>query len=238
MIKLLITTDIRSGYSGSEVLHGINMKAADKKITLITGPNGAGKSTLLRTIVGLNSVNGGKTQFKDKDITRMKTADIIKLGISYVPQGAGIFPRMTVKDNLRMGGYLIRDKHVVEQRIDRVLELFPILRERLTQKAGFMSGGEVHILATARSLISSPELLLTDEPSTGLDVGKQELIFAKLKELNKNGLGILLVEQNVRESAKIADYMYFMTNGTVKFEGEPKDLIEQKTISDMLFNKL
>ena len=224
---MLKVENIRAGYSGSEVLHSVNLEAKDKEITILIGPNGAGKSTLLKTIIGLLTATGGKLYANEKDITRASTAEVIKLGISYAPQGAALFPSMTVKENLEMGYYTLSDKESLKSKLKEIGEVFPILKERMKQKAGLLSGGERQMLAIGRALISSPNLVLLDEPSSGLDVGKQAVIFDKLVELNKNGIGILLVEQNVERATKIANRAYLMSSGNIKFGGEPAQLTKE-----------
>ena len=235
---MLITKDLCSGYSGSEVLHNLSVKIPDDKVTLLTGPNGAGKSTLLETMLGLIRASSGSVSYNDKDITNHSTSDIIKNGISYSPQGARVFPAMSVRENLEMGGYLLKAKTEVQTRIKEIMQIFPLLEERIDQKAGFMSGGERQLLVIARSLISNPRLIMLDEPSAGLDIGKQKLIFDRLREVNKRKIGILLVEQNIKESSQIADYVYFLNAGRIKFEGHPAEFAEKVSITDGLFRKL
>ena len=223
---MLKVENIRAGYEGSEVLHSISLEARKGEITILIGPNGAGKSTLLKTIVGLVKPTAGSLHADMKEITRASTADIIKLGISYSPQGAALFPSMTVRENLEMGYYTLSDKAKLKAKLNDVGEIFPILKARMNQKAGLLSGGERQMLAMGRALVSSPKLILLDEPSSGLDVGKQAIIFDKLVEMNKSGIAILLVEQNVEKALKIADRAYLMASGQMRFSGEPAQLTE------------
>lgn len=232
---MLQAEGIKSGYFGSEVLHGINLSAMDGKIVLLVGPNGAGKSTLMSTFLGLLKPSAGKVHFKGREITNVTTSERIKLGISFVPQGGNIFPAMSVRENLEMGAYLMKDPNYVKKRISEIIGIFPFISERLQQKAGLLSGGERQMLSIGRSLMMSPSLLLLDEPSSGLDVGKQQIIFGRLAELNRNGLGILLVEQNVREVSKIAHYVYAMTGGLIRYEGEPSILNDKEVLSKIFF---
>jgi len=218
---------IHAGYSGSEVLHSIDLEAKDGEITILIGPNGAGKSTLLKTIIGLVSPTAGTVFVEGKEITRASTAEIIRLGISYSPQGATLFPGMTVRDNLEMGYYTLSDKETLKSKLNEVEEIFPVLKDRMDQKAGLLSGGERQMLALGRTLVSSPKLILLDEPSAGLDVGKQAVIFDKLVELNKTGIAILLVEQNVQKAIKIAKRAYLMSSGQMKFSGQPENLTKE-----------
>ena len=223
---MLKIENVHAGYEGSEVLHSISLEARKGEITILIGPNGAGKSTLLKTIVGLVKPTAGTLYAESKEITRASTAEIIKLGISYSPQGATLFPSMTVKENLEMGHYTLSDKESLRSKLGEVGEIFPILKARMNQKAGLLSGGERQMLAIGRALVSSPKLMLLDEPSSGLDVGKQAVIFEKLVELNKTGIAILLVEQNVEMAIKIANRAYLIAGGRMKFSGEPAQLTD------------
>jgi len=230
---LLKIENIHAGYEGSEVLHSVSLEARKGEITILIGPNGAGKTTLLKTIIGLVRPTAGRLYAEEKEITRASTADIIKQGISYSPQGATLFPSMTVKDNLEMGHYTLADKESLKSKLNDVGDIFPILKARMNQKAGLLSGGERQMLAIGRALISSPKLILLDEPSSGLDVGKQAVIFEKLVELNKSGISILLVEQNVETAIKVANRAYLMAGGRMKFSGEPTQLTD--TILSSIF---
>ena len=223
---LLKIENVHAGYEGSEVLHSISLEARNGEITILLGPNGAGKTTLLKTIIGLVKPTAGTLYAEKKEITKSSAAEIIKLGISYSPQGAALFPRMTVKENLEMGHYTLSDKESLRSKLSEVGDIFPILKARMNQKAGLLSGGERQMLAIGRALISSPKLILLDEPSSGLDVGKQAVIFEKLVELNKTGIAILLVEQNVEMAVKIANRAYLIAGGRMKFSGEPAQLTD------------
>jgi len=223
---MLKIENVHAGYEGSEVLHSVSLEARKGEVTILIGPNGAGKSTLLKTIVGLVKPTAGTLYSEEKEITHASTAEIIKLGISYSPQGAALFPSMTVKENLEMGHYTLPSKESLKSKLNEVGETFPILKARMNQKAGLLSGGERQMLAIGRALISSPKLILLDEPSSGLDIGKQAIIFEKLAQLNKSGIAILLVEQNVQAALKIANRAYLMSGGIVKFSGEPAQLTD------------
>lgn len=234
---MLVLENVRSGYGASEVLHSVSMKADDGKITILIGPNGAGKTTLLKTIINLVRPTSGKIHMGHDEITNLSTREIIREGVSYVSQGSGIFPNMTVKDNLRIGGYGARHRADLDRSTSSILKLFPILSQRQGQKAGYLSGGERQMLAIGRALVSSPKVLLLDEPSLGLDIGKQQIILDKMKELNKSsGLTILLVEQNLR-AAQIADAAYVLTQGTVKYEGSPKIFTDSEAVSKLFFGE-
>lgn len=223
---MLKIENVRAGYEGSEVLHSISLEARNGEIAILIGPNGAGKTTLLKTIIGLVRPTAGTLYADQKEITHASTAEIIKLGISYSPQGATLFPSMTVKENLEMGHYTLSDKDSLQSKLNEVSEIFPILKARMNQKAGLLSGGERQMLAIGRALVSAPKLILLDEPSSGLDVGRQAAIFEKLVELNKSGIAILLVEQNVESAIKIANRAYLMAGGIMKFSGEPTQITD------------
>ena len=223
---MLKIENVRAGYGGSEVLHSISLEARNGEITILIGPNGAGKTTLLKTIIGLVRPTAGTLYADEKEITHASTAEVIKLGISYSPQGATLFPSMTVKENLEMGHYTLSNKDSLQSKLNEVSEIFPILKARMNQKAGLLSGGERQMLAIGRALVSAPKLILLDEPSSGLDVGRQAAIFEKLVKLNKSGIAILLVEQNVESAIKIANRAYLMAEGTMKFSGEPTQITD------------
>lgn len=232
---MLETERLKAGYAGSEVIHGISIRASENKVTLLIGPNGAGKTTFLSTVVGLVRSSSGRVRYNSKEITETSTSEIVKMGISYVLQGTNTFPRMTVKENLEMGGYLLPSGRDVRAKMDEITHIFPVLGERLNQKAGLLSGGERQMLSIGRALMLSPSLLLLDEPSLGLDIGKLETIFDKLVDLKKSGMGILLVEQDIRHASKIADYLYVMNGGAIRYEGEPSILDDQKALTEMFF---
>jgi branched-chain amino acid transport system ATP-binding protein len=192
---------------------------------------------LLGTIIGLVGATQGKIYYKSHEITAKPTAEIIKMGISYVPQGGNVFPKMTVRENLEMGGFPISDKDELRRKLSEISDIFPVLSEKMKQKAGLLSGGERQILSLGRALMLSPTLILLDEPSSGLDVGKQDLIFNKLSELNKKGLGILLVEQNVKQASRIAHYMYVLNAGSMKYQGDTSILNDQRALTTLFFGK-
>jgi branched-chain amino acid transport system ATP-binding protein len=231
---MLALTNVKSGYGGSEVLRGLNLVCAEGKITVIIGPNGVGKTTLLKTVLKLVKLISGKIVFDNEDVSSLDTPGIIRRGIAYVPQGANVFPQMTVKENLLMGGYTLGSESGVRSGIDNVLRLFPVLHERLTQNAGFLSGGERRMLAIARAMVSTPRLLLLDEPSVGLDVGKQQILYDKMLELNRNGLAVMLTEQNVKKALEVAHFVYVLKGGLVRYEGTPADL-NKIDVKQMLF---
>jgi len=231
---MLESNEIKAGYGESEVLHGINIKVYDRKINLITGPNGVGKTTFLKTLAGIIRPYFGKITFEDKEITKLSTLERVKLGITYVPAGGEVFPEMTVKENLEIGAYAIKDKRLIEENLKNIYELFPILLKRKDQKAIFLSGGERQMLSIGRALVSSPKIFLIDEPSTGLDAGKLAVLKNILIRLKEKGITILLVEQNVKTFQDSVDYVYVMNNGKIIYESE-KGLLEDEQMMTKLF---
>lgn len=217
-------------YGGIEALKGIDMQVEKGKIVTLVGANGAGKSTVLRTIVGLVKKKEGNIIYKDEDLSTVKTQYLSSKGLTLVPEGRRIFSNLTVKENLYLGAYARKDKEEIEKNIKWVYELFPILEERQLQLGGTLSGGEQQMLAVGRALMSRPELLMMDEPSLGLAPLIVKDIFSIIKEINKKGVTILLVEQNANLALKIADYGYVLETGTITMEGAGKDLLSNEDI--------
>ncbi|PSN84900.1 hypothetical protein B9Q02_08370 [Candidatus Marsarchaeota G1 archaeon BE_D] len=235
---MLETIDLKSGYEHAEVLHGINLKVIEKECTVLLGPNGAGKSTLLKTIFGILKPISGRVSFRGKEINGAKPKEVVRLGISYVPQGAEVFHNMTVEENLKLGGYALDDKLALNKNLERVYELFPRLKERRNQKAGFLSGGERQMLAIARGLMTQPSLLMLDEPSIGLDIGKQNIVIETLKKLKEAGITILLVEQNTKIVSDVCDKVYIINGGRIKYEGEKEILFQREKLATLFFGEI
>jgi len=231
---MLEIKDLKAGYGGMEILHGVNLQVAAGEIVALIGPNGAGKSTVLKSIFGLTEISAGWIIFKDKDITRLKTYELIKTGISFVPQGRLVFASMTVLENLQMGAYMINDREVVKRGIADIFKKFPILEEKKKQRAGNLSGGQQQMLAIARALIQNPQMLLLDEPSLGLSPKAMKEIFNKIIEIKNEGVAILIVEQNARQAVSIADRTYVLENGLVAFTGG-KDILQNEKIKNVYF---
>ena len=223
MTKLALL-GISAGYGALRVLWDIDFLVDMGEIVSVLGPNGAGKTTLLRTIVGLTTIYSGKVTLDDLDITRTPPHERVKLGLSLVPEGRLLFPHMSVYENLVVGGYVIGDEKKLRDRMDFVFNLFPILRQRLWQKAGTLSGGEQQMLAIARALMSNPKILLLDEPSQGLAPKVVFEILSVLRKLKDEGLGIVLVEQYVKDSLEVSDRVYVLKGGKVVYEGLAEDL--------------
>lgn len=225
---MLKINKLHAGYGKLQVLFGVDIKAQEGTISVIIGPNGAGKSTVVKSIFGLTDRTSGKITFVGKDITKLPAHELIKLGISYVPQGRQVFGSLTVQENLEMGAYLEKDKAIIEERIKVVLEQFPDLKPKLDDLASSLSGGQQQMLAMGRALVQKPTLLLLDEPSAGLSPKLVHDIFKKVKDINKQGVTIVIVEQNAKQAIKIADQVYVLEEGKVALFGGKKILSNKK----------
>lgn len=231
---MLQIVDLKSGYNATEIVHGIDLKVGTGEIVALIGPNGAGKSTVLKSVFSLANIFSGKIVFKDKDITNLKTYELIELGISFVPQGRQVFANMTVLENLQMGAFIIDDQGVLKRSINDIFQKFPILKEKQKDIAGNLSGGQQQLLAVARALIQNPQLLLLDEPSLGLSPKIAKEIFEKIVEIKKEGIAILIVEQNAKQAVSIADRTYILENGKIAMEGD-KSILKDDKIKDIYF---
>jgi len=231
---MLSITNLESTYDESPILKGIDIEIKPGEIVAIIGPNGAGKTTVLKSIFSLAKVIGGKIVFKDKDITSLKTHELIELGISYVPQGRQVFSNMTVLENLYMGAYIFTDKEVIQRNIDTIFKKFPILEDKQNDVASTLSGGQQQILAIARSLIQNPQLLLMDEPSLGLSPRVMREVFEIITKIKEDGVAVLLVEQNAHQAVNIADRTYILDNGVVALSGG-QDILQNKRVKDVYF---
>ncbi len=228
--NLLSLKDITTVYGSNEMLRSVNVEVEKGKTVCLLGSNGAGKSTLIKTILGLVKIIKGSIIFDNKDITKWKTHTIVESGISIVPEGKRIFPKMTVVENLRMGAYFEKSQQVIEQRMEKVYELFPRLKERRRQYAGTLSGGEQSMLSIGRGLMSSPKLLIFDEPSLGLAPILVEQNFETIQQINSEGTTIFLVEQNAILTLEISSYGYVLQSGEVIAQGSAAELKELEVI--------
>lgn len=225
MSALLAVQALAAGYDGVPVLHDVSLTVAAESITVVVGANGAGKTTLLRAISGIVRPSTGSVQLNGTAVERRRAHDIVRLGIAHVPEGRRIFARLTVAENLRLGGYIVGDRQTFERTKARVVELFPILRDRETQRAGTLSGGEQQMLAIGRALMSAPQLLLLDEPTLGIAPLLVAKLFDAIKRLPELGTAVLLVEQNVREALEIAQSAYVLQTGRVVLTGKGRELL-------------
>ena len=221
--------DLVVRYGGITALQGISLNIPEGKIVSMVGANGAGKSTTINAISGMVKKAGGSISFKGEDLN-LPPQEIVKRGVVQVPEGRKIFPAISVRENILLGAYLVRDKAKIESNFEKVYKLFPILEQRKNQGGGNLSGGEQQMLAIARALMSEPKILLMDEPSLGLAPKLILDIFQLIQDLHDNGLTILLVEQNARKALSISDYAYILETGRIIAEGPGKDLAEDVII--------
>lgn len=231
-MPLLEVKDIHTYYGHIHALKGVSLTVEEGEIVTLIGANGAGKSTTLRTISGMNKPRKGEVVYKGSPIHKIPADKIVGLGIGHVPEGRRIFPRMTVEENLEMGGFLINDAKVVQERKEQAFTLFPRLAERRNQKGGTLSGGEQQMLAIGRALMQDPKLLLMDEPSMGLAPVLVDFIFEIIQKLNQQGKTILLVEQNARLALQIAHRGYVLQTGHLTMSGPAKELAARPEIQE------
>jgi branched-chain amino acid transport system ATP-binding protein len=229
---LLEIRDLTLLYGRIQALHGISLSVDEGEVVALIGANGAGKSTTMRAISGLRPVAAGTISFAGEDITRLRADVRVARGICQAPEGRGIFPGMTVRENLEMGAYIRRDTAAIKEDFDRVLELFPRLNERLKQAGGTLSGGEQQMLAVGRALMSRPRLLLLDEPSMGLAPMLIQQIFTIITEINQQGTTVLLVEQNAQQALSRAHRAYVLETGRIVKSGTGRDLLTDPAVKE------
>jgi len=229
---MLKVTNLKVNYGKIEAIKDVSFEVPDGKIVTLIGANGAGKTTTLRAISGLERAAGGSIVFEGRDITNLEAHKIVPLGISHVPEGRKIFPTLTVKENLELAGWTIKDKSEVNRRIDQVCEIFPRIKERLSQLGGTLSGGEQQMLAVGRALVTGGNLLLLDEPSMGLAPVLVDEIFDRIVAINKQGTTVLLVEQNAMEALEIADFAYILEVGYTTISGEAKTIEHDQRVRE------
>ena len=227
---MLEIEDIQTFYGNIQALRGVSLHIDAGEIVTLIGANGAGKTTTLMSISGVTPPKRGKVTFLGQETTRLSTERIVSLGITQVPEGRMIFPRLTVKENLLMGGYLRRDKAELKVDEEKVYELFPVLKERRSQMGGTLSGGEQQMLAIGRALLARPKLLLLDEPSLGLAPLVVENIFEIIKQINGDGVTVLLVEQNAQMALQIAHRGYVLETGRLTLEGPARELLNDPKV--------
>ncbi|MFB0521181.1 MAG: ABC transporter ATP-binding protein [Desulfatiglandales bacterium] len=222
---MLEVVRVVAGYSRElDILNGVSLKVEEGQMVSIIGPNGAGKSTLLKTIFGLLQARQGRISFNGEDITNMSPMTLLRKGLNFAPQGRNLFPLMTVRENLELGAYIRKDKKGIEDDIERIYEMLPILKEKRSQRAGSLSGGEMQMLEMGRALLLSPKLMLIDEPSLGLAPMMASEVFDKIEEIHGKGTTILIVEQNADRSLRMSDYAYVLEMGGNKCEGSAEQI--------------
>ena len=227
---MLKVNNLEVYYGAIKALKGISFEVKDGTIVTLIGANGAGKSTTLRRISGLERARAGQIFFKDIDITRMEPHLIVSLGITHVPEGRRVFPDLTVRENLELAAWTLKDKKRIKDKLDDAYELFPRLKEREKQLAGTLSGGEQQMLAFGRALMTDSELVMMDEPSMGLSPVLVEEIFDTIVRINKEGKTVLLVEQNAEMALQIANYAYVLEVGTITFEGPAREVAQDARV--------
>ena len=228
--RLLELEQVRAGYGDFQALFNITLEVKAGEIVTLIGANGAGKTTTLRVISGLVRCKSRKLHFDGQDISQLPPHEIVMRGISHVPEGRQLFPHMSVEENLALGAYIPRVRPKLKAGIAEQFELFPRLQERRKQLAGTLSGGEQQMLAVARGLMAAPKLLLLDEPSLGLAPKIVEEVFAKIQQIGKSGVTVLIVEQNVVDGLSISDRGYVVENGEITLQGTPKELLANQRI--------
>jgi len=237
-MALLQLQDVNSGYGyGPDILNGVSLDVEAGKAYCIIGPNGAGKSTLLKTVAGLLKPRKGQVLFDDAAIGGRRPDLILAAGVCYVPQDRSLFPEMSVRENLVMGAFLETDKEVVKERMDRVFEMFPVLEDRLNQRAGTMSGGEQQMLALGRALMIEPRLLMIDEPSLGLAPQIAEQIFEIIRRLADLDMTLLLVEQNVLKGLDCTDWAFLLDLGELRIEAPSDQILDDPRIRELYLGR-
>ncbi|MCE2879951.1 MAG: ABC transporter ATP-binding protein [Comamonadaceae bacterium] len=237
MTPVLSIEALSAGYGGRMILQDVSLQVHPGEIMTIIGHNGAGKSTLLRAIFNLVPARTGRVLLAQRDVWGLPSDRLLMAGIAYIPQHRSVFPRLTIEENLQMGGYLVRDRTVLAERIDRVLDLFPILKARAGQFAGMMSGGEQRMLEIARTLLQDPKLIMLDEPSIGLAPKMVDAVFDNVRLLREQGKAILMVEQNVKKALSISDRGGVMELGTLRIQDRASRLIDDERVARLYLGK-
>ena len=230
---MLEVENVSAAYGMVQILRDVSFKVNDKEIVSIIGPNGAGKTTLVKTIMGLMKPKSGTIQFKGETISGMNTYDIVKKGVTMIPEGREIFPRLTVEENLMLGAYSINDKAKVKETKERSFNIFPVLKKKEKALAQTLSGGEQQMLVICRSLMSNPQLLILDEPSLGLAPIVVEKVLDTVRSINDEGVTVLLVEQNIHDSLLVANRGYVLEQGKVILEGTSRELLSNSHIKEV-----
>jgi branched-chain amino acid transport system ATP-binding protein len=230
MSALLNVKDLKVSYGGINAVKGIDLHVNEGELVALIGANGAGKSSSMKAIAGLLTSSAGEIHFANQETRKLPAYELVRLGLGMVPEGRGVFKRMTILENLQMGAYLKTNPKDIERKLEEVYSYFPRLKERLSQLAGTLSGGEQQMVAMGRAMMAEPKLLLLDEPSMGLSPIMVETIFDVVRSLSSSGMTILLVEQNARLALQMADRAYVMESGLITLSGSGKDLLEDPRV--------
>ena len=228
---LLTMRGVTGGYGEADILHDVSMSVGAGEVVVIVGPNGAGKSTAMKSVFGLINVRGGKIELDDTDLTALRPDQVVQQGVCYVPQTGNVFPSLSVHENLEMGAYLRTDDF--SESLDRVYSLFPPLVEKRRQAAGTLSGGQRQMVAMGRALMLDPKLLLLDEPTAGLSPLYMDQIFEIVRQINAQGVSILMVEQNAKQALGIATRGYVLVDGRNRHDGTGHDLLHDPEVAEM-----
>ena len=230
-MALLEASDVVAGYGQTEILHGVSVTVGDGEMVTIIGPNGCGKSTLMKAIVGLVRVRSGSVRFQGADISNHAPERIVRTRLCYVPQSNNVFPNLSIRENLEMGAFTRGDDY--RGRIDEMFQLFPDLARESGRKAGTLSGGQRQMLAIARAMMLDPIMLLLDEPSAGLSPAMMGIVFQRIREVNRSGVAMLLVEQNARDALQMSDRGYILVAGENRLEDTGKDLLSNPEVASL-----
>jgi branched-chain amino acid transport system ATP-binding protein len=230
---MLEVENLSAAYGMVQILRDVNFKVDEKEIVSIIGPNGAGKTTLVKTIMGFLHPKTGSIKFKSENIEKLSTYEIVKKGLTMIPEGREIFPRMTVEDNLMLGAYTIKDKVKIKETKEKAFHIFPVLKKKEKALAQTLSGGEQQMLVICRSIMSNPQLLILDEPSLGLAPIIVEKVLDTVRTINEEGVTVLLVEQNIHESLTVADRGYVLEEGKIVLEGKSRELLSNSHIKEV-----
>lgn len=228
---MMTISGLGAGYDPVDVLHAVDITAAAGELTVILGANGSGKSTLFRAVSGVIRARAGTVEFDGADVTRASTAAIVRRGLAHCPEGRHLFPRMSVEKNLVLGAYVgRRDKARTRELLDRTFQLFPVLKDKAGQSAGSLSGGQQQMVAIGRALMSDPKMLILDEPSMGLAPLVTQQVFDAIVDINREGIGVVLAEQNARSALRIASYGYVLAEGRVVLSGPAAQLTDDPAV--------
>jgi branched-chain amino acid transport system ATP-binding protein len=230
---ILTLANVVSGYGKMTILNGTTAAIRRAAITTVIGPNGAGKSTMFKTIFGLLQVRTGTIRFDGRDITNLTPREMLDAGVAYVPQGRNIFPELSVRHNLELGGVALADQRALPERIDAMMQRFPMLRERADSQASTLSGGQQKLLEVARGLLLDPKLMMIDEPSIGLSPLMVQEVFAILKSLRDKGVTILLIEQNAKQALQMSDYGLVLEQGQTRIEDTAQKILDDPRIAQL-----